>query len=152
MKSKYKDILKLFISKFLNFLRLSEKYQILVMQILRFLIVGFFATVIDIGLLYIFKEVCDISLIISNTMSFTVSVIFNYFASIKFVFNVSKKHSAKRNFFFFVLFSTIGLMLNDLFLLFGVNILNIYYILSKILATIIVMIFNFITRKKFLEK
>ena len=48
------------------------------------------------------------------TLSFSISVIFNYIASVIWVFDVNKKHSKVRNFILFVIFSVIGLGINQL--------------------------------------
>ena len=120
-------------------------------KIIRFSIVGFIATIIDFVLLFIFKELLNINVIIANTLSFIISVIYNYIASIKYVFDVDKKKNRKIQFILFIIFSVLGLILNNLILYLLTSRLNIYYLLSKIIATIFVMVFNFITRKKFLE-
>ena len=52
----------------------------------------------------------------------------------------------------FMLFSILGFLLTELLLWIFIDILNINGMISKIIATAIVMIFNFITRKIFLEK
>ena len=54
-------------------------------------------------------------------------------------------------FIIFIVFSVLGLLLNNLIMWITVDFLSIYYLLAKILATIIVMVFNFVTRKIFLE-
>lgn len=120
-------------------------------KIIRFGIVGFIATIIDFVLLFIFKELLNINVIIANTLSFTISVIYNYIASIKYVFDVDKKKNRKIQFILFIIFSVLGLILNNLILYLLTSRLNIYYLLSKVIATIFVIVFNFITRKKFLE-
>ena len=120
-------------------------------KIIRFGIVGFIATIIDFILLFIFKELLNINVIIANTLSFTISVIYNYIASIKYVFDVDKNKNGKIQFILFIIFSVLGLILNNLILYLLTSRLNIYYLLSKVIATIFVMVFNFITRKKFLE-
>ena len=124
----------------------------LINQILRFGVVGVIAFLIDYGLLYIFTEWCGIYYLVSSVMSFTISVIFNYIASIFWVFDVNKKHSKTRNFILFIIFSVIGLGLNQLIMWVGVEVFYFYYMWVKIGATAIVMVWNFITRKKFLEK
>ena len=68
-----------------------------------------------------------------------------------FVFDVNKNKSKRRNFVLFIIFSVIGLILNDIIVWFVSDKLSIYYLVSKVIATVIVMVFNFITRKKFLE-
>lgn len=52
----------------------------------------------------------------------------------------------------FIVLSVIGLGINQLFMWLFVDMMHIYYMLSKIIATVIVMVYNFITRKIFLEK
>jgi len=137
------------IKRFTN--KLSDNQKKLVNQILRFFVVGCIATLIDFIFLYIFKELCNWHVILANTLSFTISVIYNYLASVKWVFNVNKKNSKKRNFILFILFSVIGLLINDFIMWIAVDKINIYYLVSKVIATAIVMVYNFVTRKLFLE-
>ncbi|SFD56517.1 GtrA family protein [Sharpea azabuensis] len=125
--------------------------QKLFKQILRFGIVGGTAFIIDYALLYICTEYLGIYYFISSIISFSVSTIFNYIASIYWVFDVNKEKSQSRNFVLFVGLSIVGLGINQLIMWFGVEQLHVYYMIVKIGATAIVMVFNFITRKMFLE-
>lgn len=125
--------------------------QKLFKQILRFGIVGGTAFIIDYALLYICTEYLGIYYFISSIISFSVSTIFNYIASIYWVFDVNKGKSQSRNFVLFVGLSIVGLGINQLIMWFGVEQLHVYYMIVKIGATAIVMVFNFITRKMFLE-
>ena len=63
----------------------------LAMQIIKFVIVGGIATIIDFIFLWFFKEIIGLPVLISNTLSFTISVTYNYIASIKWVFDVNKE-------------------------------------------------------------
>lgn len=150
---KIKNISLIIVRKFIKLLHInvSSKKEHLLVQIFNFGIVGVIATIIDFLFLYIFRDVFYLPLVLSNTLSFCISVIFNYFASMMFVFDVDKSKSKKRNFLLFIIFSVIGLILNDIIVYVVTEMIGIYYLLSKILATVIVMIFNFVTRKKFLE-
>ena len=132
-------------------IKLSKKHENLLIQIFKFAIVGGIATVIDFVFLYIFREFCHFPVLVSNTLSFCISVIYNYIASVKWVFDVNKEKDAKKQFIIFIVFSVMGLLLNDLIMWISVDFLSIYYLLAKIIATSIVMIFNFVTRKMFLE-
>lgn len=120
-------------------------------QILKFGLVGGIAFVIDYSLLYILTEYFKIYYFYSSIISFIVSLIFNYIASIKWVFDVNHKQTLK-DIIVFTFFSVIGLGINQLVMYIMVEIMNIYYMLSKIVATAIVMVWNFITRKIFIEK
>ena len=132
-------------------IKLSKKHEKLLIQIFKFAIVGGIATVIDFVFLYFFREFCHFPVLVSNTLSFCISVIYNYIASVKWVFDVNKEKDAKKQFIIFIVFSVMGLLLNDLIMWLSVDFLSIYYLLAKIIATFIVMIFNFVTRKMFLE-
>lgn len=132
-------------------LNLGEDKVHLLVQIFNFAIVGVIATLIDFIFLYLFKEVCHFNVVVANSLSFAISVIYNYFASLTFVFDVDKSKSQGRNFVIFMACSIIGLGLNDLLVWVVTDICHVYYMISKVIATIFVMIFNFVTRKKFLE-
>lgn len=132
-------------------LKFSEKTEKLLLQIFKFIMVGGLAFVIDYLTLIICKEVFHLNVLVSAAIAFTVSVIFNYILSIKWVFDVDKSKSEKKNFIIFIVFSIIGLLLTELIMWIGTDILKVNYLLVKIIATAIVMVFNFITRKLFLE-
>lgn len=124
----------------------------IIKQLFRFGLVGGICFLIDYSILYICTDIFKIHYLISSVISFTISTIFNYILSIKWVFNLKENRNSKKDFVNFILFSVIGLILNQIIMWFGVDILNIYYMITKIISTCIVMCFNFITRKIFLEK
>jgi hypothetical protein len=128
-----------------------KKHKKLIDQILKFGVVGGLAFLIDYGLLYVLTEFVGIHYLISSVISFTVSLIFNYILSIKWVFDVTKKQTAKE-ITIFVILSVIGLGINQVVMYVGSDLLHIYYMLTKIVATAIVMVWNFVTRKIFIEK
>lgn len=123
----------------------------LLLQIFKFIVVGGTATVIDFVVLFILKEFIGLNEIVANTISFTVSVIYNYIASVKWVFDVDQDKSKSKQFITFIVFSIIGLLINNLILWICIDKLSIYYLIGKVIATGIVMVFNFVTRKMFLE-
>lgn len=133
-------------------IKLSEKNEKLFLQMFKFLIVGGTAFIIDYITLIICKEVFHLHTLLSAAIAFTLSTVFNYILSIKWVFDVSDKHSGKRNFIIFIIFSLMGLGLTELIMWIGEDLLGISYLIIKIVATAIVMVFNFVTRKIFLEK
>ena len=148
----------------------------LIEQMLKFGIVGFVCFFIDyiIGLITL-NIVLAIGVFgadsfsmgsqIGSALGFTVSVIVNYILSFKFVFERKEDMNRKAEFIIFVILSVIGLGLNQLIIwvctvpiysnvawihkLFGYNLA---YTAAKVIATAIVMVYNFITRKIFLEK
>ena len=72
--------------------------------------------------------------------------------SVKWVFDVDKSNDKKKEFLWFVVLSLIGLGLNQILMWAFVDGLCVFYMLAKIIVTAIVMIYNFVTRKLFLEK
>lgn len=123
----------------------------LIAQFMKFGIVGVIAFVIDYGFMVLLTEVFGVPYLISTTVSFIISVIFNYFASMRFVFKRKDDMSRRREFIIFVVFSVIGLVINDVFMWLMVDFLFIDYRISKIVVTFIVAVWNFVTRKIFLE-
>ena len=133
-------------------IKMSEKNEKLLLQIFKFVIVGGIATLIDWAVYYVLYNFLHINPLIANILSFTVSVIYNYIASVTWVFDVNKNKSKIAMLIEFLVFSVIGLLISELLLWIGINKLSLNAMLVKIGATIIVMVFNFITRKIFLEK
>ncbi|MBE6465458.1 MAG: GtrA family protein [Eggerthellaceae bacterium] len=123
----------------------------LIAQFMKFGVVGVIAFVIDYGLLALLTEVFSVNYLVSATISFTVSVIFNYIASMRYVFTHKEDMSRRREFVIFVILSVIGLLINNLCMWAGVELAGIHYLITKIVATAIVMVWNFVTRKIFLD-
>lgn len=122
----------------------------LINQIMKFGVVGFLCFFIDFGILFLLTDIFKVNHLISAPISFTISVIVNYILSIKWVFDVNDKNK-KLKFILFIVFSVIGLLMNELIMYIGVDKLLFNYLLVKIFSTAVVMVFNFITRKMFLE-
>lgn len=123
----------------------------LIEQIMKFGVVGVIAFIIDYGLLVLLTELFDINYLISATVGFTVSVIFNYLASMRFVFTHKEGMSKTKEFVIFVVLSVVGLGINDLLMWLGTDMIGIPYFITKLFATAVVMVWNFVTRKKFLD-
>lgn len=124
----------------------------LLVQILKFVLVGGTATLIDFAVFFIMHEIFLIDTLISNVSSFTISLIYNYIASIIWVFETDKDADKKQQFIIFLILSLIGLGINTAIVYLCTDILKLYSMIGKVIATAIVMVFNFITRKIFLEK
>ena len=132
----------------------------LIKQIFKFGIVGVICFIFEYIMYRLFKSF--MSLYIALVISFTLSTILNYLLSLKFVFD-SKRTNKKKEFIVFVILSIGGLLLNEICMYLGVEIIYAYIanFISKSFAenysfkfitTGIVMVYNFITRKLFLEK
>lgn len=123
----------------------------LIEQIFKFGVVGVIAFVIDFGVMVLLTEAFGLNPVASATVSFIVSVVFNYLASMRYVFRHREGMSRGREFAIFVVLSVIGLGINDALMWAGTELVALDYRLVKIGATAIVMVWNFVTRKVFLE-
>ncbi len=107
----------------------------------------------------------EVASMVGSVAGFTVSVIANYILSFKFVFERKEDLNKKVEFITFVVLSLIGMLLNSFLIwivvgpIYGKNVLlqekighNLIYTIAKVFATAVVMVYNFVTRKIFLEK
>ncbi len=146
-----------FLNKFIKFINCKES---LFAQIVKFAVVGGISFFIDAGILYLLTELFDVKYyLLFSGISFTVSVVINYILSMRFVFDGKEDLNKHSEFIIFVVLSIIGLGINQLVMwLLGelisryVLLTSVYVLAVKIIATFIVMVWNFISRKIFLEK
>jgi putative flippase GtrA len=135
-------------------------------QIVKFGVVGVLCFFIDFAIYTILIAVIDwqYDYVIATFWGFTVSVVVNYILSMKFVFVRKDDMDRRKEFVIFVVLSIIGCILNELLIILCMN--GIYdnwawlqsvctrelaKLGGKVVATGVVMIYNFITRKIFLE-
>ncbi len=162
----------------------KDKKGKLLKQILKFGVVGGLAFLIDFAVYTAVLKLLhwEYGYMVAGVAGFSISLIFNYLASMKFVFESKDDMDKKKEFSIFLVLSLIGMALNSLILwlymdvmyknvdfikaahdsLFGFldnihlrvakNPSELAALMAKIVATAIVMVYNFITRKIFLEK
>lgn len=124
----------------------------LIEQIMKFGVVGVICFVIDYGLMIYLTEVVGLDYLLSSGISFSVSVIVNYILSLKFVFETGHGWNKAVEFLVFLVLSVIGLGINQILMWICVDKIGIYYMISKVGVTGVVMVYNFVTRKLVLER
>ncbi len=147
----------------------------LMAQIAKFGLVGVICFIIDYVVYRIFNVVFESTgfantfgqyYLISAFLGFSVSVVCNYILSFKFVFERKEDMSRKKEFVIFLILSIIGLGINELCLWLGYDVIYSNWtwlkglmsesfakdVFFKFGATGVVMVYNFISRKIFLEK
>lgn len=137
----------------------------LIEQILKFGVVGFLCFLIDFGITTGLTNVFGVHYLISKFLGFVISAIVNYILSIKFVFTQKKEMDKKKEFTVFLILSAFGLLINEAVMyacLDGAYVHSellqakisreLMVSVSSIIATGIVMVYNFISRKLFLER
>lgn len=126
----------------------------LIEQFLKFGIVGVVAFFIDYGILMLLSQVVGWDPVPSSAISFTISVVFNYVASMRYVFTRREDLSRGREFVIFVVLSVIGLGINSLCIWLGTRAFGngaLAVTSTKVVATVIVALWNFWSRKRWLE-
>ncbi|NLG05306.1 MAG: GtrA family protein [Clostridia bacterium] len=154
-------------------------------QILKFGVVGGLAFLIDfiVYSLVLYFVNWENDYLIAGFMGFSISLIFNYFASMAFVFQRKDNADKRKEFLIFMILSLIGLGINTLVLWVCMDIIyanvswysdmiemlyqvfqklvalagvqeprDLASLVAKVVATAIVMVYNFISRKMTLEK
>lgn len=137
----------------------------LLAQIFKFAIVGGISFVVDFAVYGIMCNGLGIHYSISGVAGFVVSVIVNYLLSMRFVFESKEDMRKDKEFVIFVVLSLIGMILNSVILYICIDLIYMHWmwlnqildielmnLAAKVIATGIVMVYNFVTRKIFLEK
>ncbi len=150
--------------------RWCEQHKTLA-EIIRFVITGGIATVIDFVVtgivLYLFNPSLypnffnvfygggtpsGIAAVVSTGVGFCVSLIANYLLSVFFVFSDKGNSKSVKGVTLFVILSVVGLLINMGGMYVGFDLLGINEWITKIIMTIVVLIYNYISRKIFIFK
>ena len=116
----------------------------------KYLVVGGFCTIVDMGLLYQLTSL-GAHYMLSAAVSFTTGVTLNYFMCTGWIFKESKiKNKGVEMLLYFVI-SIIGLLINLVGIWLLTELLALHYMLSKLLATMATLVWNFLSRKYFLH-
>lgn len=134
-------------------------------QIFKFGVVGFFCFLIDFGITTGLTNIFGVHYLISKFLGFVISAIVNYLLSIKFVFTQKKEMDKNKEFTGFIILSAIGLLINEIVMFVCIDVIYRHTAflqeiitdewmvsISSVIATGIVMVYNFISRKIFLER
>ena len=117
------------------------------LEIIRFCFVGGVSFLMDYAILFALTEFAGIYYLYSSAISFSITVVFNYWLCVIYVFKGAGKQSARQAIIFFGT-GVVGLLLNQICMWFFVAIVGLHYMIAKIGATIIVTIWNYITKRK----
>jgi putative flippase GtrA len=115
-------------------------------EFIRFAIVGSSGFLLDFFILVFLVEIAQVHYLAAATCGFIAATIFNYIFNKKWTF---KDNSSRyiRQYAIFLIISIVGLGINNGVLYIGVEIFGIYYIFTKIVATLLVALWNFFMNK-----
>jgi putative flippase GtrA len=112
------------------------------LKFIKFGVVGFSGLLVDFGLTWVFKEKCKSNKYIANSIGFCVAASTNYILNRIWTFE-SENENITREYLSFFIISLAGLALNN-FIIFLLNDkVKMHFYLSKLIAIIIVTIWNF---------
>ena len=132
-------------------------------EVIRFILTGGVCTLIEYAALYALKEWLHMGAVAATPIAFLISVVFNYILCVRFVFDGAKEGSRKAQ-IGFVITSGMGFFLNWLIMwaltallgedtvlltLFGFD-LKVYWV-NKVIATGLVMVWNYFTKRWLLK-
>ncbi len=132
-------------------------------EIIKFVFTGGVCFLIEYAALIVLKEWLHLPVVAATPIAFLISVVFNYLLCVKWVFSGAKEGSRKAQ-IGFVITSGIGFFLNwglmwlltalfgedaVLLTLFGLDLK--VYLLNKIIATGLVMVWNYFTKRWLLK-
>ena len=133
-------------------------------EVIRFALTGGVCFLVELGVLILLKGRFGIDTLIATPIAFLISVIVNYILCVRWVFTGAKeqKNAAKAG---FLVTSVMGLLLNEGLMwlfraMFGEDsvVLTVFgfvvtmYMVNKCLATVIVMVWNYFTKRYILKK
>lgn len=125
---------------------LIGKTQNTLHQFVRYLFVGGFAAVIDMGTLFALSIFVGVNYLIAAAIGFVVGLFANYLISASWVFDTAQK--SKEEFALFSLIGAGGLGLTELIMWVGVDVAQLPLLFAKIVSLALVLIWNFGLRKK----
>lgn len=117
------------------------------LQLFRYGFVGGVAFLADYTTLYLCTELIMLHYLISAAIAFVVGLIVNYLLSTLWVFSIHTKSKMWIEFAIFAIIGIIGLGLNELIIYVATEKCGLYYMLSKLISTALVFLWNFFVRK-----
>ena len=141
----------------------NQNKRTALMEAVRFVVTGGVCFAVEFVCLVLFRDGMGMDTLIATPLAFLISVALNYLMCVRWVFPEagSQRRSAQLA---FLLTSVIGLFLNEgLMLLFRVlfgedqAVLTLFgftvtmYMVNKVLATLLVMVWNYFTKKRILK-
>ena len=128
-----------------------EKTTNIFIQFFRYIFVGGFAFLADAFTLWLCEK--WMNYMIAAAIAFVVGLAVNYALSIRFVFSESSKVKNKvKEFVVYGIIGLIGLLITEGIMYLFTDVFGLYFLISKIIAAAIVLVWNFAARKVVLYK
>ncbi len=122
-----------------------------VVQGMKYLMVGGICTLFDFSLLYLLFRVFKLYYVLSSAISFMSSSILNYLLCTLWIFKIRVVENRSLEMFYYLIISGVGLTINTLLVWGFTELLSLFVMISKVLATIVTFVWNFGARKYLLH-
>ena len=122
--------------------------KVFLLKFIKFCIVGFSGVFVDFGVTYFFKEVVKLQKYVANAIGFTCAATTNYILNRSWTFNSQNPHIVQE-FSRFFLIALIGLAINSAIIWLMNEKFKVNFYLSKLVATVIVTLWNFLINAYF---
>lgn len=128
-------------------LKIYKKYE----EIINYLIFGILTTLISILSYAFFTRLINFDYVISNILSWILSVTFAFFTNQKYVFKTSSSNKIKDMFKFYLSrLTSLGIELITMYIL--VTLLSLNDMISKIIVQFVAIVLNYVLSKLFVFK
>lgn len=116
-------------------------------QFARYFVVALIGLAFDFGTLVLLHDALHMHYLLAAAAGFVVGLTVNYALSTRYVFKDSKLNSKWLEFMLFGAVGLIGLGILSVAMWLLVDVLGLWYVFAKCLATVVVYVWNFIGRK-----
>ena len=119
-------------------------------KIILYLFVGGTAALVEWGLFYLFTAAAGINYLIATAGAYFLSTLYHYFLGNVLVFTSGARYGKAKELSLVFLVSGMGLLFNLILMYIFVGLFGIDGLVSKIAATCIVVVWNYLARKKWI--
>ena len=117
--------------------------QGMLLQLIKFCMVGGSGLVVDFGITYIFKELLKVNRYVANSIGFVCAATTNYILNRIWTFR-STDPQITRQYLLFLGIAVVGLGINNAVIYLLSDRLGLNFYLSKLVATVVVTVWNFL--------
>lgn len=123
-------------------------------ETISYTIFGILTTIINLTVYYLFSNIININYLISNTIAWTISIVFAYIANKFYVFNRSNinKNIVIKEFITFINCRLVSGLVEVVLLFLFVDLLLMNDIVAKLIIGVLVALINFVFSKAFIFK
>ncbi len=119
-------------------------------KIILYLFVGGTAAMVEWGLFYLFTAAAGINYLVATAGAYFLSTLYHYFLGNVLVFTSGARYGKAKELSLVFLVSGMGLLFNLILMYIFVGIFGLNGLVSKIAATCIVVVWNYLARKKWI--